>query len=157
MDINEIMERFVSAIVLSVFAAVCACLPSFPADNLKLTPGISFDYDGDSVFPITADNMADVEVAPGKRNLIFFGAPGDLNTNRQARRVVEMSKKLSDTKFIVINVDKPINDNAKVLINRYYPGYVPAQLVIDASGNVAWTHVGECSKKRLKSSLENAM
>ena len=81
----------------------------------------------------------------------FFGASGDLNTARQAKRLVGTYNKLRDrdVKFIVINVDKPANKEAEDLIKKYYKGYIPCQTVIDSDGTTTWSKVGEVSENEV--------
>ena len=117
--------------------------PVFSAENLRLRAGISYVHDMDKGFPIIADRFDDVKLDPDKNTLIFFAAAGDLNTNRQARRVVELYKKYKDQiKFVIVDVDHPTPDT-KPLIKAYYQGYIPHQVILDKSGKIFWTHVGE--------------
>jgi hypothetical protein len=135
--------------------AIC-CAVSFiapamvnAAENLRLAPGVSFVSDIGTSFPIVGDKMNDFTVQPGRPTLIFFGAPGDLNTNRQAKRLVQLyAKHHDDTKFIIVNVDNP-DPSARELIKKYYPGYVPAQLLMNKQGHTVWSQVGEISRKKL--------
>jgi hypothetical protein len=116
----------------------------FGADNLRLRPGISFVHDLDKGFPILADHLDDMKIESGKINLIFFAASGDLNSNRQSRRIVDLYKKYKDQiKFIIVDVDHPSGADTKQLIKAYYQGYIPQQVVIDKQGRTFWTHLGE--------------
>lgn len=102
--------------------------------------------------------MDDFLIEPGRPALIFFGASGDQNTNRQARRLVELySKRKDNTKFIIVNVDGPHTDGGKELIKKYYPGYVPAQLLIDRDGHLLWSQIGEISRRKLSGALNGMM
>lgn len=128
------------------------------AENLRLRAGISYDTDLDKQFPIVADKLDDVAIETGRPTYIFFGAAGDLNTNRHAKRVVDLYKryKASNVKFIVIDVDHPCAE-AKPLIKTYYQGYIPAQVVLDKQGNTNWTHSGEVAPSELSSRLEKVI
>ncbi len=125
------------------------------AENISLRKGVSFVEDKDSGFPIIADKLDDAQVASGQVNLLFFGASGDLNTARQAKRLVGTYNKLKDKgiKFIVVNVDKPANKEAESLIKKYYKGYIPCQTVIDSNGTTTWSKVGEVSEKEVTRQL----
>jgi hypothetical protein len=141
-------------------ATICAAgfTPAFAAENLRLAPGVSYNSDLGTTFPIAAEKLDDVSLDPTKPSLIFFGATGDLNTNRQAKRLVELYKKEHDkSKFIVVNVDNPINESARRLIRQHYPGYVPAQLLVNPSGKVIWSQVGEVSRRKLRGQIYNTM
>jgi hypothetical protein len=123
------------------------------AENLRLAPGISYTSDVGTVFPIVGDRMTDYTIETGRPALIFFGAAGDLNSNRQAKRIVQLySKHHDETKFIVVNVDSQ-DPSARELLRKYYPGYVPAQLLIDKDGHTIWSQVGEISRKRLSGQI----
>ena len=121
------------------------------AENISMRKGVSFVEDKDNGFPVIGDKLEDVHVEPGKTNHIFFGASGDLNTARQAKRLVGTYNKLRDrdVKFIVINVDKPANKEAEDLIKKYYNGYIPCQTVIDSDGTTTWSKVGEVSENEV--------
>lgn len=141
------LNTWCKTIILPVFFACALAFPapSPAAENLRMRDGISYVHDLDQGFPIIADKMTDVELSTTHPSLLFFGAPGDLNTNRQARRIVEIYKKYKGdgVKFIVIDVDHPINDDAKKLIKAYYQNYIPGQLIFDRSGKQKWSRSGE--------------
>ena len=139
---------FFILIVLTPFVGITSTMA---AENLTLKKGISFIEDKDHGFPIIADKMNDHKVEPGKPSLLFFGAPGDLNTARQAKRLVNVYNKMAkkSVKFILINIDNGNNldNDAKTLIKKHYKGYIPCQVVLDANGNETWSKVGEVSDK----------
>ena len=144
----------VTALVTGAF--MVPPVDSFAAENLTVRKGISFVEDKDNGFPIEGDKMDDTTVEAGKPALLFFGASADLNTARQAKRLVNLYNKMSKKgiKFIIINVDKPANENAKSLIKKHYKGYIPCQVVLDMSGNSTWSKVGEVSEKEVARELE---
>src|ERR1700677_2234067 len=72
---------------------VSTSLAAVAAEDLQLRPGVSFGQDIDNGFPIVGKKMDDVVLEPGRAPLLFFAAVGDLNTNRQAKRVVELYRK----------------------------------------------------------------
>lgn len=139
------------------------CLPTIvsvlAADNLRLRDGISFMHDLDKGFPIIADKMEDVKLDSGRPALIFFGAAGDLNTNRQARRVVDLYKKYkaTGTKFIVIDVDHAGSSEARALIKSYYQGYIPGVVVLDKQGKSTWNHFGETDLASMVTQLDKVL
>lgn len=130
--------------------------PCMAADDLHLRAGISFTQDIDSGFPIEGSNLNDVSVPAGTAAIIFFGASGDLNTNRQAKRFVDLYKKTPphSVKFIAIDVDHPANDDAKHLIKTYYKGYIPFETIIDKKGKQVWSQIGEVETNTVKSQLD---
>lgn len=148
---------YMKAVASVAMTTALALAPSMvnAAENLRLASGVSYTSDIGNIFPIVGDKLDDFTVEPGRPALIFFGAPGDLNTNRQAKRVVQLYQKhRDDTKFIIVNVDDP-NSGARELIKSYYPGYVPAQLLIDRSGKKVWSQVGETSRKQMSGRINN--
>ncbi|MBA3859438.1 MAG: hypothetical protein C0507_21245 [Cyanobacteria bacterium PR.3.49] len=147
-----------SVTATSLFLLVVFSLAAFCATNLRLKDGISFVQDTDNGFPIVADKMDDVSIAQGMPTLIFFGAAADLNTNRQAKRLVDLYKKFQDKiKVIVIDVDHPANTDALKLIKTYYKGYIPLNVILDKAGKLSSSHSGEVETGELKSKIERAM
>lgn len=138
------LSTLMSILGITLLGQFCYLPGCFAADNLRLRPGISFVHDLDKGYPILGDHLDDVKIESGKPNLIFFAASGDLNSNRQARRVVDLYKKYKEQiKFIVVDVDHPGNPETKQLIKAYYQGYIPQQVVVDKQGRTFWTHLGE--------------
>jgi hypothetical protein len=129
------------------------------ADELKLKKGISFVQDTDSGFPIEADKFDDCQLEQGKATVVFFGASGDLNTNRQAKRVVDLYRQSSNkpVKFILIDVDHAQNDQARSLIKNHYKGYIPFEVILNKSGTVGWSSIGEVETSTLNQQLEKAL
>lgn len=133
-----------------------SALHAAAAENLKLREGISFYQDIDSGFPVKADKMDDVYIGDGKPSIVFFGASDDLNTNRQAKRLVDLYRELKDKplKFILIDVDHPPNNLASDLIKKYYKGYIPEQVIFDRQGRQVWSQVGEVENRLMLEHLD---
>ncbi len=134
------------------------------AEDLKLRPGISFTQDIDAGFPIVATDIDNASIDPNIPTIIFFGAACDLNTNRQAKRLVDIYHKFSkgQVKFIVIDVDHPANEDAKKLIRTYYSppgktGYIPFEVILDKSGKAVWSQIGEVEVSVIKGQLDKVM
>jgi len=148
---------------VGVIASIILCafffsLAAKAATNLRLKDGISFVQDTDTGFPIVADNMDDASLSPGKPTLVFFGAAGDLNTNRQAKRLVDLYKKIQDkAKVIVIDVDHPANADALKLIKTYYKGYIPLIVILNKQGTLFSSHSGEVEAGELKSKIDHVI
>ncbi len=153
------MRSRILATVIVAAAFISALLPAFAADDLKLKHGVSFNQDLDTGFPILGSNLEDCKFAAGIPTLLFFGASGDLNTNRQAKRLVDLYRKLPEksVKFIVIDVDHPANAEAKTLITSHYKGYIPCEVLFDKSGKQLWTHDGEVEFNLLKAQVDKAL
>lgn len=170
MRINNIIKisnaRFMQAKAWSLSAALLGfCTFQFfapialAADDLSLRPGLSFSQDIDNGFPIVGKDLDDTRTDASKPTFIFFGASGDLNTNRQAKRVVDFYHKLNANaaKFVIIDVDHPANDGAKALIKTYYKGYIPSQVLIDKSGKAVWNQTGETELSAVKTQIEKGL
>lgn len=116
-------------------------------------------HDLDKGFPLIADRIDDVRIEEGKVSFIFFGAAGDLNTNRQSRRIVDLYKRYKDAavKFIVLDVDNARTSEAKQLIKSYYQGYIPGEVVLNRQGKAVWTHVGETDLQTMVAQLDKAL
>lgn len=146
-------RSFSLSLILSLATAcVPKTAPALAAEDLKLRPGISFTQDLDTGFPIVATKMDDVKIEVGVPAIIFFGASGDLNTNRQAKRLVDLYERVDQgtVKFIVIDVDHATSDDAKKLIKSYYRGYIPFEVILDKNGKVEWSQIGEVDMGVLK-------
>lgn len=143
-------------IVLSACVFVCA---ADAAENLHMREGISFFHDLDQGFPILGDKMEDAQIANGKPTLLFFGAPGDLNTNRQAKRIVDLYRRYrtETVKFVIVDVDNATTQQARLLIKNYYPGYIPAQIIFDKQGKPKWNHTGEVDATIIGSHLDKLL
>ena len=158
-------SRRISRMRIALFSlAIGLALPTIivsgaiAAENLRLKDGISFVQDTDNGFPIVGDKMDDATIDQNKPTLIFFGAAGDLNTNRQAKRLVDLYKKIQDKiKVIVIDVDHPANSNVLKLIKSYYKGYIPLNVVLDKDGKVSSSHSGEIDTGDLKSKIDRVL
>ncbi|MBX9670224.1 MAG: hypothetical protein K2X93_21670 [Candidatus Obscuribacterales bacterium] len=146
-------------VLTTILMAIASLVPIsrvLAAENLTLRKGVSFVDDKDSGFPIIADKMEDTTIDSGKPALLFFGASGDLNTNRQAKRLISVYNhfKAKNIKFIVIDVDHSPNAQATELIKKHYKGYIPCQVVIDSTGNSVWSKSGEAAEGEVSKEVE---
>lgn len=149
--------NILSAIFLS--ASCCLFAGVQCAENLKLKDGVSFYQDLDNGFPILASGIEDAVLEPTRATFVFIGASGDLNTNRQARRVVELYKRYKTTsvKFVVIDVDHPASSEARSLVRTYYRSYIPFEMVFNKQGQKVWSQVGEVDSKLLERQLDSVL
>lgn len=129
------------------------------AEDLRLRDGISYYQDTDSGFPILANKIEDTEHEMGRATFIFFAASGDLNSNRQAKRVVDLYKHFKDSKvkFVVIDVDHAKSDSAKQMVKTYYQGYIPQEVLLDKTGKKVWSANGEVDSRTLESKIEGIL
>lgn len=161
LDSNEKQAlTFRKLLVLTLVAIMfLAPLSALAAENLTLRKGVSFTEDKDNGFPIIADKMDDATIDSGKPTLIFFGASGDLNTNRQAKRLVGLYNKFKakNLKFILIDVDHASNAKATDLLKKHYKGYIPCQVLLDETGNSIWSKSGEVQEGDVAKQIETVV
>ncbi len=131
-------------------------LPVAAAEDLRLRDGISYYQDTDTGFPILANKIDDTEHEMGRPTFIFFAASGDLNSNRQAKRVVDLYKHFKENKikFVIVDVDHTKTESAKQLLKNYYQGYIPQEVLLDKNGQKIWSANGEVDSKTLESKIE---
>lgn len=155
MFLNPNFIRYLVALA-SLAALLLSALTADAAENLSLRKGVSFVEDKDSGFPIIGEKMDDATIGSGTPTFLFFGASGDLNTNRQAKRLVGLYNKFKtkSIKFIVIDVDHPANAQATALIKKHYKGYIPCQAVLDKDGASAWSKSGEVAEGDVAKEIE---
>lgn len=155
-----IFNRYQSLICFIVLSGLFSVLAVSAADDISLKPGISFDQDLDTGFPIICQNQNDIAIEQGHPTLIFFGASGDLNTNKQAKRLVDLYRryKSSSLKFIVVDVDSAVTSPAmKQLIKSFYGGYIPDQILLDKTGKQAWHRSGEVEVKEMQHQIDQVL
>ncbi len=146
------------AFFLAMVAGLFTCQKAESAEQLHLREGVSFTQDLDSGFPIEADNLEDYALITGKPTMIFFGAAGDLNTNRQAKRFVDLYNKYhTQVKFLIVDVDHLNNPKAKALASEHYKGYIPSEVLLDRNGRATWSQVGEIESTIIAERIEKML
>ncbi len=149
----------VFAIMLLLAAQEALISGAYAAEDLKLKEGISFSQDLDNGFPIEAEKLDDFTPGTGRPTLIFFGAAGDLNTNRQAKRIVDLYRKNRATvlKFLVVDVDHALSPECKKLLKEYYRGYIPLQVLLNKSGEKTWSQTGEVDIRLMQLQIDKLL
>jgi hypothetical protein len=118
------------------------------AINLSLAPNLSFTDDSSSNFPIRGENLGDGRIASDRPTAIFFGTSHCWNTNREAERFVAVAARRGDAvRFLVVDLDRPSKEQ-KVLVSRFYHGYIPTLAILDSSGKVVYNRSGETARER---------
>ena len=118
------------------------------ARNLMLAPNLSFTDDSSSNFPIRGENLEDGKVASDRPTAIFFGTSHCWNTNREAERFVALAAREKEAvRFIVVDLDRPSGDQ-RMLVSRFYRGYIPTLAFLDASGKAVYNRSGETASRR---------
>src|SRR3984885_1261240 len=116
---------------------------SFAIDNLKLNSQLNYSSDSLDGPLITGDDALSGFVA-GKTNYIIIYGEGCFNSKRQARRTVELYNKYrSQVHFVVVDLDVQRSPEQQELVKKYYRGYIPHVLVLDAHGEPLYNEAGE--------------
>lgn len=122
----------------------------FAIDNLKLNSRL--DYTSDSQDgPLIIGDDAQSGLVVGKTNYIIIYGEGCFNSKRQARRTVELySKYRNQVHFVVVDLDSQSSPEQQQLVKRYYKGYIPQVVVVDASGNPLYNAAGEVDSSEIE-------
>jgi len=133
------MKKIIRLLWLLLLAA-----PSLLAiDNLKLNQHL--DYGSDSLDgPLITGTDAESGFVSGKTNYVIMYGEGCFNSKRQARRTVELYNKYrSQVHFVVVDLDVQRSPEQQDLVKKYYEGYIPHVLVLDAHGEPLYNQSGE--------------
>ncbi len=132
-------------------------LAAFAGDNLKLNPKLDYGSDSQDGPLITGDNLEQGFVAGKPAYVILYGE-GCYNSKRQARRTVALYEKYKDkVQFIVIDLDHPLPAAQQEIEKKYYRGYIPHVVVLDASGKPLYNSSGEVEEKVISDLLDKAV
>jgi len=137
------MKKIVRVLCLLLLAAPTL----FAIDNLKLNPRL--DYGSDSLDgPLITGSDAQSGFVSGKTNYVIMYGEGCFNSKRQARRTVELYNKYrSQVHFVVVDLDVQRSAEQQELVKRYYTGYIPHVLVLDARGEPLYNQSGEVDSR----------
>jgi hypothetical protein len=113
------------------------------SDNLKLNPRL--DYGSDSLDgPLITGTDNQSGFVSGKTNYVIIYGEGCFNSKRQARRTVELYNEYrSQVHFVVVDLDVQRSPEQQELVKKYYQGYIPHVLVLDAHGDPLYNQSGE--------------
>src|SRR5271157_382504 len=128
----------------------------FAIDNLKLNTKLDYTSDSADGPLITGDDPQSGFV-PGKTNYVIIYGEGCFNSKRQARRTVELYNKYRDqVHFVVVDLDVPRSPEQQQVVKRYYKGYIPHVLVLDADGKALYNSDGEVESRVIEGILEKS-
>ena len=134
-------------IVRLLFVLLLAAPALFAIDNLKLNPHL--DYGSDSADgPLITGSDAESGFVSGKTNYVIMYGEGCFNSKRQARRTVELYNKYRyQVHFVVVDLDVHRSPEQQELVKKYYRGYIPHVLVLDAHGEPLYNQAGEVDSR----------
>lgn len=139
-----------SALVLLVL------VPAFAGENLRLNSKLDYTSDSEDGPLITGDHMEDGFV-PGKPAYVILYGEGCYNSKRQARRTVDLYEKYKGrVQFVIVDLDHPLSPAQQDLRDKYYKGYIPHVVVLDASAAALYNSSGEVDEGVISGLLDQA-
>ncbi len=144
--------------LLRVVAMIVALTASaFAGDNLKLNPKLDYSSDSQDGPLITGDHM-EAGVVPGKPAYVIMYGEGCYNSKHQAQRTVSLYEKYKGrVQFVVIDLDHSLSTSQQELQKKYYRGYIPHIVVLDASGAALYNSSGEVEVTVISGALDKAL
>jgi len=145
----RVRSAFVLLLLFSAFA--------FAGDNLKLNPKLDYTSDSQDGPLITGDHM-DEGVTAGKPAYVIMYGEGCFNSKHQARRTVDLYEKYKGrVQFVIIDLDHKLPAAQAELKKKYYTGYIPHVVVLDASGMPVYNSAGEVESDSISNLLDKAL
>ena len=130
---------------------------AFAGDHLKLNSKLDYTSDSQDGPLIMGDDM-DSGFVPGKPAYVIMYGEGCYNSKRQARRTVELYGKYEGrVQFVVIDLDRRLSPSQDELKKKYYTGYIPHVVVLDASGKALYNSSGEVDSNVISNLLDKAL
>jgi hypothetical protein len=144
-----------SALFLTIFFALA--VSTFAAENLKINPKLDYSSDSEDGPLITGDKL-EAGFVPGKPAYVLMYGEACYNSKRQARRTVELYGKYKGrVQFVIVDLDRPLSPAQDELKKKYYGGYIPHVVVLDASGNALYNASGEVDSGRISNLLDQSL
>jgi hypothetical protein len=130
---------------------------SFAGDNLKLNSKLDYTSDSQDGPLITGDHM-DAGPVSGKPTYVILYGEACFNSKRQVRRTVSLYEKYSGrVQFVVIDLDHSLSAAQEQLKKKYYRGYIPHVVVLDAAGSAVYNSSGEVDEAVISGLLDKAL
>jgi hypothetical protein len=143
---------------LAMLALIAALVVTASAgENLKLNGKLDYSSDSQDGPLITGDTM-DAGVTPGKPAYIIIYGEGCYNSKRQARRTVSLYEKYKGrVQFVIVDLDHGLSSAQQELQKKYYRGYIPHVVVLNASGTALYNQSGEVEEGTISGFLDKAL
>jgi hypothetical protein len=143
---------------LAMLALIAALVVTASAgENLKLNGKLDYSSDSQDGPLITGDSM-DAGVTPGKPAYIILYGEGCYNSKRQARRTVSLYEKYKGrVQFVIVDLDHRLSSEQQELQKKYYRGYIPHVVVLDAQGVALYNQSGEVEEGTISGFLDKAL
>jgi thioredoxin-like negative regulator of GroEL len=145
------------SLVASMVMTLMLLESGFAGENLSLNSKLDYSSDSQDGPLITGDNM-DAGVAPGKPAYVIMYGEGCYNSKRQARRTVSLYEKYKGrVQFVIVDLDHPLSPRQQELEKKFYRGYIPHVVVLDASGAAVYNSSGEVDESAISMLLDKAL
>ena len=144
-------------IATSAIALLILATTAFAGENLKLNSKLDYTSDSQDGPLITGDSM-DAGFVPGKPAYVILYGEGCFNSKRQARRTVELYEKYKNrVQFVVIDLDHKLSPAQDDLKKKYFRGYIPHVVVLDAAGSPLYNSSGEVDDAVISGLLDKTL
>ena len=145
------------SLIASMVMTLMLLESGFAGENLSLNSKLDYSSDSQDGPLITGDNM-DAGVAPGKPAYVIMYGEGCYNSKRQARRTVSLYEKYKGrVQFVIVDLDHPLSPRQQELEKKFYRGYIPHVVVLDASGAAVYNSSGEVDESAISMLLDKAL
>jgi hypothetical protein len=142
---------------ITVIALIALAAPAFAGENLKLNPKLDYTSDSQDGPLITGDSMNTGFVAGKPAYVIMYGE-GCFNSKRQARRTVDLYEMYKGrVQFVIIDIDHRLSREQEELKKKYFRGYIPHVVVLDASGSALYNRSGEVDDAIISGLLDKTL
>jgi hypothetical protein len=144
-------------LVLLMVMLLATVSVAFAGDNLKLNPKLDYTSDSQDGPLITGDDM-EAGVVAGKPAYVILYGEGCFNSKRQARRTVSLYEKYKGrVQFVAVDLDHRLSPAQQQLQKKYYRGYIPHVVVLDAAGAAVFNSSGEVDESIISGLLDKAL
>ena len=145
------------SLIASMVMTLMLLESGFAGENLSLNSKLDYSSDSQDGPLITGDNM-DAGVAPGKPAYVIMYGEGCYNSKRQARRTVSIYEKYKGrVQFVIVDLDHQLSPGQQELEKKFYRGYIPHVVVLDASGTAVYNSSGEVDEATISTLLDKAL
>ena len=100
----------------------------------------------------------DAGLIPGKPAYVILYGEGCYNSKRQARRTVNLYERYKGrVQFVVVDLDLSLSAAQQDLRKKFYKGYIPHVVVLNASGVAVYNASGEVEEGVISGSLDKVL
>jgi hypothetical protein len=142
-------------LILTLLAVLVSS--AFAGENLRLNSKLDYSSDSQDGPLITGDDM-DAGFTAGKPAYVIMYGEGCYNSKRQAQRTVSLYEKYRGrVQFVIVDLDHHLSDAQQELKKKYYRGYIPHVVVLDASGAAVYNQSGEVEQGAMSGVLDKVL